>query len=58
MLGIKQSTSVESSVLHCFTSVLCGDGCKFSGPELISDGLEEIGNVCCGQIINIKVKIQ
>jgi len=33
-----------------FTSVLCGDGGEFSGPELISDGLEESGNVCCGQM--------
>jgi len=33
-----------------FTSVLCGDADKFSGPELISDGLEESGNVCCGQM--------
>jgi len=24
-----------------FTSVLCGDAGEFSGPELISDGLEE-----------------
>jgi len=33
-----------------FTSVKCGDDGEFSGPELISDGLEENGNVCCGQM--------
>jgi len=33
-----------------FTLVRCGDAGEFSTLELISGGLEESGNVCCGQM--------
>jgi len=32
-----------------YTSVQCRDAAEFSGSELISDGLKDSGNVCCGQ---------
>jgi len=33
-----------------YTLILCRDAVEFSGPELIPDGLEDSGNVCCGQM--------